>query len=76
MQHQIYAEEEVYICELEQGSILGESGDEVEDKGIANDFMDPWKDEIQLRELNFETKKEDKRPYGFETDNVVCLQVM
>lgn len=49
------------------------SGDEVEDRGLVNGFMDPWKDESQLRELKFETTKEDTRPYGFETDGFCVL---
>ena len=38
------AEEEVYLCEPEQGSILGDSSNENEDMRPTDGFMDPWKD--------------------------------
>lgn len=66
------AEEEVYLCEPEQGSILVESSDEDEDMRLAKGFMDPWKDENQLRELMFGTTKEAMEPYDFDT-NDYCM---
>jgi hypothetical protein len=61
------AEEEAYLCEPEQGYVLGESSDEDEDMRLGNGFMNPWKDENQWEELIFEEKKEALNPYDFET---------
>ena len=54
------AEEEVYICEPEQGSVFSESSDEDEDMRLDDGFMDPWKDENLLEEMMFETTNEDQ----------------
>ena len=70
----MHAEEEVYLCEPEQGSILDESSDEDEAMRQAKGFMDPWKDENPLRELMFGTTKEAMDPYDFET-NDYCMFV-
>jgi hypothetical protein len=70
----MYVEEEVYLCEPEQGSILGESGDEDKYMRLANGFMDPWKDENQLKKMMFGTTKETMEPYDFET-NDYCMFV-
>jgi hypothetical protein len=69
LQQRLCAEEEVYLCEPEQGSILGESSDEDEDMRLDDGFMDPWKDENQLQELMFEITKEALKNYDFETNN-------
>ena len=45
MQQRMCAEEEVYLCEPEQGSVLGESNDEEEDMRLDGGFMDPLRDE-------------------------------
>ena len=37
--------------------------------GLVNDFMNPQKDESQLRELMFEITKEAMGPYDFENDD-------
>jgi hypothetical protein len=72
LQQRMCVEEEVYLCEPEQGSVLGESSDEDEDMRLDDGFMDPWKDENQLEELMFETTKEALKPYDFET-NKWCM---
>jgi hypothetical protein len=69
LQQRMCAEEEVYLCELEQGSTLDESSDEDEDMRIYGGFMNSWKDGNQLEELMFETTKEASKPYDFETNN-------
>ena len=72
LQQRMSVEEEVYLCEPEQGSVLGESSDEDEDMRLDDGFMDPWKDENQLEELMFEITKEAFKPYDFET-NKWCM---
>ena len=72
LHHRMCAEEEVYLCEPEQGSILGDSSNEDEDMRLDDGFMDPWKDENQRKELMFETTRETMDPYGFET-NGYCI---
>ena len=69
LHHRFDAEEEVYLCEPEQGSFLGARSDEDEDMRLDDGFMDPWKDENQLEELMFETTKGALKPYDFETNN-------
>lgn len=44
LQHRMCVELEVYLCELEQGSILVDSSNEDEHMRPADGFMDPWKD--------------------------------
>ena len=57
LHHRFNAVEEVYLCEPEQGYVLVARSDEDEDMRLDDGFMDPWKDENQLRELMFETKR-------------------
>jgi hypothetical protein len=68
-QQRMCVEEEVYLCEPEQGPVLGESNDEDEDMRLDDGFVDPWRDENQLEEMMFETTKEALKPYDFETNN-------
>ena len=62
-------EEEVYLCEPKQGSILGARSDEDEYMRLDGDLMDPWEDENQWEELIFENTKGTLKPYDFETNN-------
>ena len=57
LQYRMCTKEQVYLCEPKQGSILSESGDEDEDIRLVNGFMNPWKDENELREIIFGTTK-------------------
>ena len=68
LQHRMCVEEEIYLCELEQGSILGDSSNVDEDMRPYDGFMDPSKDGNQQKELMFETKREAMDPHGFETN--------
>ena len=45
LQQRMCTEEEVYLCEPEQGFVLGERSDEDEDMRLDDGFMDPWKNE-------------------------------
>ena len=65
--------EQVYLCEPKQGSILNETSDEYEDIRLVNGFMNPQKDENELREMIFGTTKEAMEPYDLETNNYCMI---
>ena len=69
LQHRMCADEEVYLCELEQGSIISDSNNEDEDTKQTDGFMDPCKDGNQWKEMMFETTREAMDPYGFEIND-------
>jgi hypothetical protein len=69
LQHKICAGEEGYLCEPEQGPILGESSDDDEDMGLVDGLMNPLEDENKLRELMSETTEEAIRPYDFKIND-------